>query len=96
VRRVGPRRVEGHTPGAPVQTLGPGKHLVPGVLLNPVTVEAPYDRHAGHRATLRSLLQLQGYDDLEAVRNEGGSMAGPWARRKAGPRARPKASSWAS
>jgi hypothetical protein len=34
-------------------------------------VEALYDRAAGHRTTLRNLLQREGYDSLEAVRKEG-------------------------
>jgi len=43
----------------------------PGILRNPLPVEALYDRAAGHRATLRNLLQREGYDSLEAVRKEG-------------------------
>ena len=44
---------------------------VPGILRNPIPVEALYDRAAGHRATLSNLLQREGYDSLEAVRREG-------------------------
>lgn len=74
VRLVGPRRVEIYEPGQEVRVLGPGEHLVaPGILRNPVPVVALYDREAGHRATLRNLLQRQGYDSLEAVRQEGRS-----------------------
>jgi len=72
VRLVGPRRVETYSPGEPVRTLGPGEQLsAPGVLRNPVPVEALYDREAGHRAILRNLLQRQGYEDLDQVRSEG-------------------------
>ena len=50
----------------------PGEELVaPGTLRNPVPVEALYDRRAAHEATLRNLLQRQGYRDLEEVREEG-------------------------
>lgn len=72
VRLVGVRRVEVHRPGQPVQVAGPGDLLsAPGILRNPVPCEALYDREAGHRATLRNLLERQGYDSLDAVREEG-------------------------
>jgi hypothetical protein len=55
-----------------VRRLGVGDVLeAPGILRNPVPVEALYDRAAGHRATLRNLLQREGYDSLDAVRAEG-------------------------
>jgi hypothetical protein len=72
VRLLGPRRVEVHAPNTPVQTLGPGDQLqAPGILRNPVSVEALYDREAGHGATLRNLLQRQGYADLDDVLDRG-------------------------
>jgi hypothetical protein len=72
VRLVGPRRVEVHSPGEPVRSLGPGEELTaPGVLRNPVPVEALYDRATAHEVTLRNLLQRKGYDGLEEVREEG-------------------------
>ncbi len=76
VRLTGPRRVEVHEPGKRARTVLPGKLLTaPGVLKNPVRVEALYDRDEAERATLTNLLQRQGYEDLEAVlaagRNEG-------------------------
>lgn len=72
VRLTGVRRVEIHRPGQPIQVAGPGDLLeAPGILRNPVPCEALYDRAAGHRTTLRNLLQREGYDSLEAVREEG-------------------------
>ncbi|WP_437645323.1 Uma2 family endonuclease [Sorangium sp. So ce362] len=56
----------------PARVAFPGEALVaPGVLKNPVLVEALYDREAAHEATLRNLLQRRGYADIEAVREEG-------------------------
>lgn len=72
VRLVGPRRVEVYEPDQPVRTVTAGEELrAPGVLRNPVPVEALYDRRAAHQVTLRNLLQRQGYEDLDAVRTEG-------------------------
>jgi Uma2 family endonuclease len=72
VRLAGPRRVEVHEPGNPMRTVLPGEVLLaPGVLKNPVLVEALYDRAAAERATLTNLLQRQGYEDLDAVLAEG-------------------------
>lgn len=72
VRLVGPRRVEVYEPDRPVRTVTAGEELrAPGVLRNPVPVEALYDRRAAHQVTLRNLLQRQGYEDLDAVRTEG-------------------------
>lgn len=68
VRLVGPRRVEVHEPGKKMRVVHPGAHLkAPGVLKNPVLVEALYDRDEAERATLTNLLQRQGYEDLGAV-----------------------------
>ncbi len=72
VRLTGPRRVEIHTPGTALRVASPGETLTaPGVLRNPVPVEALYDREAGRAATLRNLLQREGYADLDAVLEEG-------------------------
>lgn len=74
VRLLGPRRVEVYEHGQPMQTRGPGSMLAaPGVLQNPVPVEALYDRDVAHEIALRNLLQRRGYDDLSAVRAEGRS-----------------------
>jgi Uma2 family endonuclease len=68
VRLVGPRRVEVYKPGKAVQIVWPGAELAaPGVLQNPVLVEALYERDAAERATLTNLLQRKGYQDLDAV-----------------------------
>jgi hypothetical protein len=68
VRLVGPRRVEVYEPGKRVVTRSAGEELrAPGVLRNPVPVEALYDRKTAHEVTLRNLLQRQGYENLDAV-----------------------------
>ena len=65
-------RVDVYEPGLPVRAALPGSELVaPGVLKNPVKVEALYDRDAAMEATLRSLLQRRGYESLGEVREEG-------------------------
>lgn len=72
VRLLGPRRVEVHERGVAMRTVLPGQTLTaPGVLQNPVRVEALYDRDAAHEAALQNILQRKGYRDLEAVREEG-------------------------
>lgn len=72
VRLTGPRRVEVHESGRPMRLAHPGEDLeAPGILRNPVPVEALFDRQASHGVTLRNLLQRFGYEDLEAVRAEG-------------------------
>jgi len=72
VRLVGPRRVEVHEPGREMRLVRPGEELLaPGILRNPVPVEALYDRKTAHEITLRNLLQRQGYQDLDEVRDEG-------------------------
>jgi len=72
VRLTGPRRVEVHQPGQGVRILNPGEQLTaPGILANPVPVEALYDREAARQVILRNLLQRQGYASLDDVRAEG-------------------------
>jgi Uma2 family endonuclease len=71
IRLTGPRRVEVHQPGRPFVTLVPGDLLeAPGVLRNPVPVEALFDAGVADRVALRNLLQRHGYESLEAVREE--------------------------
>ena len=72
VRLVGPRRVEVHSPGRRLEVRVPGDLLeAPGVLKNPVPVEALFDPAAAQAAALRNLLQRQGYESIEAVRSDG-------------------------
>lgn len=72
VRLIGLRRVEVYESGKPVRTLGVGEELLaPGILRNPVPVEALFDRRAALETTFRNLLHRKGYADLEAVREEG-------------------------
>ena len=74
VRMSGPREVEVHEPGKPRQVLRQGQQLqAPGVLRNPVPIEAMYDPAIAQRSALRNLLQRHGYEDLDAVRDEGRS-----------------------
>jgi len=72
VRLTGPRRVDVHQPGQRLRIANPGEQLeAPGILANPVPVEALYDREAARRVIFRNLLQRQGYASLEEVRAEG-------------------------
>jgi len=74
VRLTGPRRVEVHEPGQSMRIVTSGQTLIaPGVLKNPVPVDALYDPKSAHEVALRNLLQRQGYDSLDAVRAEGQS-----------------------
>ncbi len=76
VRLSGPRRVEVHQSGQPFRLVGPGEELTaPGILQNPVPVNALYDREAAHAVTFRNLLQRQGYRDLDEIRGEGQQQA---------------------
>ncbi len=70
VRLGGPRRVEVHMPGKRMRLVGPGAQLrAPGILRNPVPVEALYDREISNDATLRNLLQRKGFADLQEVQD---------------------------
>jgi len=72
VRLIGPRRVEVHAPGQPMQTRGVGEQLLaPGILRNPVPVAALFDRAAAQDLILRNLLQRRGYADLDAIHKAG-------------------------
>lgn len=72
VRLTGPRRVEVHQPGQKLRIANPGEQLeAPGILANPVPVEALYDREAARRVIFRNLLERQGYASLDDVRAEG-------------------------
>ncbi len=72
VRMTGMRRVEIHEAGRKMHIAHAGEELrAPGVLANPVPVEALYDRNAAQEVVLRNLLQRKGYSSLEAVQAEG-------------------------
>lgn len=72
VRLNGPRRVEIHQSGAASRVAHLGDELqAPGILANPVPVEALYDRKAAKKVILRNLLQGEGYNSLDEVRAEG-------------------------
>lgn len=72
VRLLGPRRVEVHRPGETMCLAYPGELLLaPGILRNPVPVEALYDGQAAEAVALRNLLQRRGYASLDEVRGEG-------------------------
>lgn len=72
VRLAMPRHVEVHAPGKTMERLGVGQQLrAPGVLRNPIAVEALLDRDAAHEATLRNLLQRHGYASLDELREQG-------------------------
>lgn len=72
VRQHGPRCVEVHAPNAPIRIARIGETLeAPGILRNPVPVSALYDPDEAQRLALRNLLQREGYDNLQAVKEEG-------------------------
>ena len=71
IRLVGMPRVEVHQPNLPVETLYSGSLLeAPGILENPVPVEALYDQASSEKVVFRNLLQRRGYRDLDEVREE--------------------------
>jgi len=72
VRLIGPRRVEIHEQGQPVRIAYPGETLqAPGILRNPVPVDALYDPQLANQTTFRNLLQRQGYESIDAILAEG-------------------------
>lgn len=72
VRLTGERRVDVYAPGAALVTRRPGEVLaLPGVLANPLPVDALFDVDAARRVTFTNLLNREGYADLDAVRAEG-------------------------
>ncbi len=71
-RLVGPRRVEVFAQNAKMRIVKPGETLdAPGILLNPVPVDALFDEAASLEANLRGLLERHGYSSLDEVRDEG-------------------------
>lgn len=72
VRLVGPRRVEVYEPGAATRTVAGGDVLTaPEFLELPIPAESLWDPTAADRVTLRNLLVRFGYQDVEAIREEG-------------------------
>lgn len=72
VRLASEQRVEVHRAGEPVLVKHAGEALeAPGILRNPVPVEALYDGAAARSVMLRNLLQRAGFADLDAVRAAG-------------------------
>lgn len=72
VRLSGDRRVEVHRAGVARVVKRAGEMLeAPGILHNPVPVEALYDGSAARALMLRNLLQRAGVADLDAERAEG-------------------------
>lgn len=71
VRLTGPLRVEVHAADQPMHVVdADGELTAPGLLRNPVPVRALVDAAAADAATLRNLLQLQGYDSLDDLRSK--------------------------
>ncbi len=69
VRLNGPYFVEVYEAGKPMYRVLSGQTLTaPGVLRNPVPVDALYNREVAHEVTLRNLLQRQGYESVEAIK----------------------------
>jgi len=72
VRLTGRLRVEVYTAGQPMQVVeAEGVLTAPGILRNPVPVRALVDGKAANAATLRNLLNAEGYESLDEVRAEG-------------------------
>ena len=72
VRMDVPRHVEVYTPDGKKEIFGPGRQLLaPGILANPVPVEALYEPGAARETVLRNTLARAGYSGLEEVFEEG-------------------------
>ncbi len=72
VRLLGPHRVEVYEPDKPVAIRNADEELTaPGILRNPLPVMVFFKRDVAHDTTLRNLLQRKGFENLEAVLEEG-------------------------
>lgn len=72
VRLTGTIHVEVHTRSEPMRLVAlDGELSAPGILKNAVPVRALVDARAANAATLRNLLNAEGYDSLDEVRAEG-------------------------
>nr|VFK55508.1 MAG: Endonuclease, Uma2 family (restriction endonuclease fold) [Candidatus Kentron sp. TC] len=72
-RLTGPQRVEVYAKGVRMRRYSASDTLeAPGILRNPIPVQALFDRKEAHRITLRNLLQWEGYENTpEAILQEG-------------------------
>jgi Uma2 family endonuclease len=72
VRLSGPRRVEVYEPEQPMRQVLAGEELLaPGVLANPLPVEALYDREVAEGIDFRNVLRKKsGHESLAALRKE--------------------------
>ncbi len=72
VRLVGPLRVEVYSKNRNVRIFGANDELhAPGILANPVPVQALVDPIAARAATLRNLLHGHGYASIDAILAKG-------------------------
>ncbi len=72
VRLTGTIHVEVHVRNEPMRIVNLDDELIaPGILKNPVPVRALVDARAANAATLRNLLNAEGYENLDEVRAEG-------------------------
>lgn len=71
VRLQPPRHVEVHRPGKSMVRAGVGELLsAPGILKNPIPVEALWDRDVAHDITFQNLLERRGIESLDRIRDE--------------------------
>ena len=72
VRLDGRRRVDVYTPDGKKESLGPGKLLLaPGILANPVPVEAMYDAQVARDTVRRNVLSREGVASLVELTERG-------------------------
>lgn len=71
VRMQPPRHVEVHRVDVPVARAYVGQLLTaPGILKNPIPVEALWDREVAHEVTFHNLLERRGIESLEHLREQ--------------------------
>ena len=71
VRMVGPRHIEEHTSeGSTIRGSG-GVTSAPGILANPIPVDAFYDAELGLSVALANMLERFGYRSVDDIRAEG-------------------------
>ena len=85
VRMVGPRRVEVHRPGTPMTVVSAGATLTaPGVLANPLPVEALWEPAHAERVALRNVLGADTLEEALALERRAGREEGREQGRGAG------------